>query len=155
MAGTEQGVTEPEATFSSCFGQPFLALHPIRYATMLAQKMARHSAHAWLINTGWTGCSYVSGGKRCSLKYTRAILDAIHDGTLAKESYETLPIFNLKIPTKVNGVPEELLNPAKNWNEGKAKYNGAVMKLAELFIENFKTYQDRATPDVLAAGPKI
>lgn len=155
MAGTEQGVTEPEPTFSSCFGQPFLALHPIRYATMLATKMSQHRANAYLINTGWTGSSYVSGGSRCALKYTRAILDSIHDGSLAKASYESLPIFNLQVPTKVNGVPAELLNPAKNWSQGEAKYKGAVTNLANLFVENFKIYQDRATPDVLAAGPQF
>ncbi|CCK69756.1 phosphoenolpyruvate carboxykinase PCK1 KNAG_0C06640 [Huiozyma naganishii CBS 8797] len=153
MAGTEQGVTEPEPTFSSCFGQPFLALHPIRYAKMLAAKMSEHKANAYLINTGWTGSSYVSGGKRCPLKYTRAILDAIHDGSLAQANYESLPIFNLEVPTAVNGVPHELLNPAKNWAQGEAKYNGAVSNLASLFVENFKIYQDKATPDVLAAGP--
>lgn len=157
MAGTEEGVTEPEATFSSCFGQPFLALHPMRYATMLAEKMAEHSANAWLINTGWTGSSYTSGGKRCPLKYTRAILDAIHDGSLAKEEYETLPTFNLQIPKAVGGdkVPTSLLNPSKNWAEGEAKYAGAVTKLAGLFVENFKTYQDKATAEVLAAGPQV
>ncbi|CAI4046831.1 hypothetical protein SUVZ_11G3070 [Saccharomyces uvarum] len=155
MAGTEQGVTEPEPTFSSCFGQPFLALHPIRYATMLATKMSQHRANAYLINTGWTGSSYVSGGSRCALKYTRAILDSIHDGSLAKASYESLPIFNLQVPTKVSGVPTELLNPAKNWSQGEAKYKGAVTNLANLFVENFKIYQDRATPDVLAAGPQF
>ncbi|AJS51199.1 CCQ_1a_G0025420.mRNA.1.CDS.1 [Saccharomyces cerevisiae] len=155
MAGTEQGVTEPEPTFSSCFGQPFLALHPIRYATMLATKMSQHKANAYLINTGWTGSSYVSGGKRCPLKYTRAILDSIHDGSLANETYETLPIFNLQVPTKVNGVPAELLNPAKNWSQGESKYRGAVTNLASLFVQNFKIYQDRATPDVLAAGPQL
>ncbi|CAI4630057.1 CIC_collapsed_G0035510.mRNA.1.CDS.1 [Saccharomyces cerevisiae] len=155
MAGTEQGVTEPEPTFSSCFGQPFLALHPIRYATMLATKMSQHKANAYLINTGWTGSSYVSGGKRCPLKYTRAILDSIHDGSLANETYETLPIFNLQVPTKVNGVPAELLNPAKNWSQGESKYRGAVTNLANLFVQNFKIYQDRATSDVLAAGPQF
>ena len=155
MAGTEQGVTEPEPTFSSCFGQPFLALHPIRYATMLATKMSQHKANAYLINTGWTGSSYVSGGKRCPLKYTRAILDSIHDGSLANETYETLPIFTLQVPTKVNGVPAELLNPAKNWSQGESKYRGAVTNLANLFVQNFKIYQDRATPDVLAAGPQF
>lgn len=155
MAGTEQGVTEPEPTFSSCFGQPFLALHPIRYAKMLASKMSEHKADAWLINTGWTGSSYVSGGERCPLKYTRAILDAIHDGSLAEESYESLPVFNLQVPTHVNNVPSELLNPARNWSQGEAKYVTAVGKLAGLFIENFKTYQDRATSDVLAASPQV
>lgn len=155
MAGTEQGVTEPEPTFSSCFGQPFLSLHPMRYATMLAEKMHEHSANAWLINTGWTGSSYVSGGERCALKYTRAILDAIHDGSLAKAEFESLPIFNLQVPKAVEGVPSELLNPARNWSEGEAKYQSAVSKLAGLFVENFKTYQDKATSDVLAAGPQL
>ena len=91
MAGTEQGVTEPESTFSSCYGQPFLALHPMRYAEMLADKITKQHADAWLLNTGWTGSSYVSGGQRCPLKYTRAILDAIHDGSLHKAEFETLP----------------------------------------------------------------
>ncbi|GAV52706.1 hypothetical protein ZYGR_0AG06970 [Zygosaccharomyces rouxii] len=155
MAGTEQGVTEPETTFSSCFGQPFLALHPMRYATMLAKKIHEHSADAWLVNTGWTGSSYTTGGKRCPLKYTRAILDAIHDGSLSKADYETLPIFNLHTPTKINGVPDSLLNPAKSWVEGPTKYNSAVKALAVKFTENFKIYQDQATPDVLAAGPQL
>ncbi|CAB4256052.1 similar to Saccharomyces cerevisiae YKR097W PCK1 Phosphoenolpyruvate carboxykinase [Maudiozyma barnettii] len=155
MAGTEQGVTEPEPTFSSCFGQPFLALHPIRYATMLAEKMSKHNANAWLINTGWTGSSYVSGGKRCPLKYTRAILDSIHDGTLAQEQYETLPVFNLQVPTHVCDVPSELLNPMRNWAQGEAKYTSAVKNLASLFVENFHTYEDKATPDVLVAGPQF
>ncbi|GCF01318.1 protein kinase C-like 1 [Zygosaccharomyces mellis] len=155
MAGTEQGVTEPEVTFSSCFGQPFLALHPMRYATMLANKMHKHSADAWLVNTGWTGSSYTAGGKRCPLKYTRAILDAIHDGSLSKADYETLPIFNLHTPTKVSGVPDSLLNPAKSWVEGPTKYNSAVKALATKFTGNFKIYQDQATSDVLKAGPQL
>lgn len=155
MAGTEQGVTEPESTFSACFGQPFLALHPIRYAQMLAKKISEHNADAWLINTGWTGSSYLSGGQRCPLKYTRAILDAIHDGSLAKASFETLPIFNLQVPVSVNNVPSELLNPAKNWSQGTAKYQGAVKSLAGLFVENFKNYQDQATKEVIAAGPQL
>ncbi|AGO11180.1 AaceriAFR292Wp [[Ashbya] aceris (nom. inval.)] len=155
MAGTEQGVTEPEATFSSCFGQPFLALHPMKYATMLAEKMSQHNASAWLINTGWTGSSYTAGGKRCPLKYTRAILDSIHDGTLAKAEYETLPVFGLSIPKAVEGVPSELLNPAKNWVEGESKYASAVSALASKFTENFKIYQDQATEEVIRAGPQI
>lgn len=155
MAGTEQGVKEPEPTFSSCFGQPFLALHPIRYATMLAKRMSQHQANAWLINTGWTGNSYVNGGKRCPLKYTRAILDAIHDGSLAQEEYETLPVFSLQVPTHVNGVPSGLLNPSRNWAQGEAKYTTAVKQLAELFIENFKIYQDKENPEVLQAGPQL
>lgn len=155
MAGTEQGVKEPEPTFSSCFGQPFLALHPIKYATMLAQRMSHHRANAWLLNTGWTGNSYTNGGKRCPLKYTRAILDAIHDGSLAKEEFETLPVFHLQVPKHINGVPSNLLNPASNWAQGDAKYLSAVKQLAQLFIENFKIYQDKENPEVLQAGPQL
>ena len=155
MAGTEQGVTEPESTFSSCYGQPFLALHPMRYAEMLADKITKQHADAWLLNTGWTGSSYVSGGQRCPLKYTRAILDAIHDGSLHKAEFETLPVFNLSIPKAVKGVPSELLNPHKNWSNGPEDYMKAVNDLAKKFIENFKLYEDHATPEVIAAGPSL
>ncbi|SCV06220.1 LANO_0H24740g1_1 [Lachancea nothofagi CBS 11611] len=153
VAGTEEGVTEPEATFSSCFGQPFLALHPLKYATMLAEKMQQHSADAWLLNTGWTGASFVAGGKRCPLKCTRAILDAIHDGSLAKAKYETLTTFNLQVPCHINNVPDQLLNPARNWADGEAHYQKAVRSLGKLFVTNFKKYADQATTEVLSAGP--
>jgi len=154
MAGTEQGVTEPQATFSSCFAQPFLALHPMRYAKMLAEKMSQHNTNAWLLNTGWTGAGAATGGKRCPLKYTRAILDAIHNGSLAKAEYETYETFNLQVPTSCDGVPAELLNPAKGW-VGTASLKEEVTKLAELFQENFKKYSDEATEEVQQAGPTI
>lgn len=154
MAGTEQGVTEPQATFSSCFAQPFLALHPMRYAKMLAEKMSQHNTNAWLLNTGWTGAGAATGGKRCPLKYTRAILDAIHNGSLAKAEYETYETFNLQVPTSCEGVPAELLNPAKGW-VGTASLKEEVTKLAELFQENFKKYSDEATEEVQQAGPTI
>ncbi|SCU77462.1 LADA_0A00584g1_1 [Lachancea dasiensis] len=153
VAGTEVGVTEPEATFSSCFGQPFLALHPLHYATMLAEKMQKHRADAWLINTGWIGASFSSGGKRCPLKYTRAVLDAIHDGSLAKAHYETLPIFNLQVPRHVRNVPDGLLNPAKNWGGGEAQYQNAVRTLGQQFVANFRKYSDHAATEVICAGP--
>ena len=154
MAGTEQGVTEPQATFSSCFAQPFLALHPMRYASMLADKIDQHRANAWLLNTGWVGAGASTGGQRCPLKYTRAILDAIHSGELAKVEYENYGIFNLQVPKTCPGVPEELLNPAKSWT-GKADFTNEVTKLAQLFNENFKKYADQATPAVIAAGPQV
>lgn len=155
MAGTEEGVTEPTATFSACFGQPFLALHPMKYAQMLSDKITEHKANAYLLNTGWTGSSVSKGGKRCPLKYTRAILDAIHDGSLAEAEYETLPVFGLQIPKTVNGVPAELLNPSKNWVEGTGKYDGEVKGLASLFAENFVKYASEATAEVKAAGPDL
>ncbi|KAL8965082.1 MAG: hypothetical protein Q9197_006682 [Variospora fuerteventurae] len=154
MAGTEDGVTEPQATFSSCFAQPFLALHPMRYARMLADKINQHKANAWLLNTGWVGAGATTGGKRCPLKYTRAILDAIHSGALAKGAYEVYETFNLHVPTACPGVPDELLNPKKSWT-GSADFRAEVTKLGKLFVENFKKYRDEATEDVLKAGPDV
>ena len=153
MAGTEDGVTEPQATFSSCFAQPFLALHPMRYAKMLAEKVAQHNANAWLLNTGWVGAGATTGGKRCPLKYTRAILDAIHSGELAKAEYEVYETFNLNVPKKVTGVPDELLNPAKGW-VGVTDFKEEVTKLGVLFNENFGKYSDEATEEVKKAGPQ-
>ncbi|KAK6429891.1 poly(A)-specific ribonuclease [Oleoguttula sp. CCFEE 5521] len=153
MAGTEDGVNEPTATFSSCFAQPFLALHPMRYATMLAKFMSEHKVNAWLLNTGWVGAGATTGGKRCPLKYTRAILDAIHSGELAKAEYETYETFNLSVPKSCPNVPDEVLNPAKAWT-GSTDFTSEVTKLADLFNENFKKYSDQATPEVLAAAPQ-
>ncbi|KAJ3206001.1 Protein kinase C-like 1 [Dinochytrium kinnereticum] len=154
IAGTEDGVTEPSATFSTCFGAPFLVWHPTKYASMLADKMAHHQASAWLINTGWNGGAYGTG-KRISLKYSRAIIDAIHSGELDKAEYDTYPIFGLQIPKAVTGVPAEVLDPRKAWLGTQESYNATVEKLARLFVENFKAFADKADGEVLAAGPKI
>jgi len=154
MAGTEDGVTEPQATFSSCFAQPFLALHPMRYAKMLADKIAHHNANAWLLNTGWVGAGASTGGKRCPLKYTRAILDAIHSGELAKQEYEVYDVFNLNVPKTCPGVPDEMLNPKKSWT-GSADFGEEVTKLGRLFKENFEKYSSEATPEVIKAGPAV
>jgi len=150
VSGTEQGIDAPEATFSACFGQPFLVLHPIRYAKMLAQRMEQHNANAWLINTGWTGQSYLHG-RRCPLRYTRAILDAIHDGSLLNEEYEILPVFQLRIPKGCRGVPTELLNPARAWVGSLMEFERETLQLAELFRKNFMKYHDRdqTTDDLL------
>lgn len=155
MAGTEDGVTEPQATFSACFGQPFLALHPMRYAGMLADKIEHHQANAWLLNTGWVGAGATSGGKRCPLKYTRAILDAIHSGDLAKVEYENYDKFNLQVPKTCPGVPSELLHPQKAWAAGEDKFHEEVGKLAKLFKENFKKYESEATTEAINAAPKV
>ncbi|KND03954.1 phosphoenolpyruvate carboxykinase [ATP] [Spizellomyces punctatus DAOM BR117] len=154
IAGTEEGVTEPQATFSTCFGAPFLVWHPVKYATMLAEKMQQHKADAWLINTGWNGGPY-GVGKRVALKYSRAIIDAIHNGELAKAEYENYATFNLPIPKAVTGVPSEILNPAKTWSGTQESYATTLNKLANLFNANFKTYADKAAPEVIAAGPQI
>ncbi|VUC34316.1 unnamed protein product [Clonostachys rosea] len=155
MAGTEDGVTEPQATFSSCFAQPFLALHPMKYAKMLADKIEQHKANAWLLNTGWVGAGHAQGGKRCPLKYTRAILDAIHAGELSSVEYETYGVFNLQVPKTCPGVPDDLLNPSKAWTAGADSFQNEVVKLGKLFRENFTKYESEATEDVVKAGPQV
>ncbi|CAG8561793.1 10646_t:CDS:2 [Dentiscutata erythropus] len=154
IAGTEEGVTQPEATFSACFGQPFLVLHPARYATMLAEKMKQHSADAWLINTGWNGGAY-GVGERIKLKYSRAILDAIHSGELSKAEYESYDVFNLQIPKLCTGVPSELLNPSRTWKGSEDEFKKTRNSLAEMFTKNFKNYEDQATQEILSAGPVL
>lgn len=155
VAGTEDGIVEPTPTFSACFGAPFLVFHPTKYATMLAEKMSKHAADAWLINTGWVGNSAKNGGKRCPLKYTRAILDAIHKGTLAQGDYETYEVFGFSIPTSVEGVPDEILHPRKSWQGNPEDFTTSLHHVADMFNANFKTFQDQADPVVLAAGPKV
>lgn len=151
VAGTEVGVTEPEATFSACFGAPFLVLHPARYAELLAEKMREHNTHAWLVNTGWSGGAY-GVGERMSLKYTRAIIDAIHAGTLADASTELDPIFGLEIPTECANVPAEILVPKNTWDDKEA-FDKTAGKLASLFAENFKKFAEDTSAEIIAAGP--
>merc|ERR1711988_1751223 len=161
VAGTEMGVTEPQATFSPCFGGPFLAHHPFVYAEILAAKIAKTpGANAYLVNTGWVGGEYGTGN-RCSLKYTRQIIDAIHDGTLANLSdsdFEAMPIFGLKVPkNQIKDVPVDVLHPAKAWAKtglSTSQFEVAAKKLAGLFTVNFEGYADKCTADVVAAGPK-
>ncbi|KAH7065640.1 hypothetical protein B0J12DRAFT_641173, partial [Macrophomina phaseolina] len=126
----------------------------MRYAKMLAQKISEHNANAWLLTTGWVGAGVATGGRRCQLKYTRAILDAIHSGELAKVEYETYEIFNLSVPKTCPGVPNELLNPAKSWTS-MADLKEEATKLGQLFAENFKKYSDEVTSEVLRAGPAV
>jgi len=151
VAGTEVGVKDPEATFSACYGAAFLVWHPMKYAQMLADKMQQHQASAWLINTGWTGGSYGSGS-RIRLAYTRAIIDAIHSGQLAKAPTTVEPVFGLSIPTACPGVPSEILSPRNTWLK-PAAYDAKAIHLAKLFQANFAQYADQATDEVQAAGP--
>lgn len=137
--GTEDGIVEPSPTFSTCYGQPFIVLHPGRYAKMLAERMEKNSVNCWLINTGWTGGKFGTG-KRCPLKYTRAIVDAIHNGSLAKAEYENFPIFNLAIPKAVEGVPSDILNPEKAW-PSKEAFKAELDKLGNMFQKAFAKYE--------------
>lgn len=151
VAGTEQGITEPQATFSSCFGGPFLVWHPIVYAEMLAAKLEEHKSNAYLLNTGWVGGGY-GVGTRIDLKYTRKMVDAIHDESLLDIDCDELPHFGLKIPKSVAGVPSEVLDPRKSWQD-KGAYDAALNKLYELFKDNFVDYADRCPHEVKQAGP--
>ncbi len=152
VAGTEMGVTDPEATFSPCFGGPFMVWHPGKYAELLAQKIDKHKAQVWLVNTGWSGGAYGTGS-RMKLKYTRAIVDAIHSGKLAEAEFATDSIFGVEIPQSCEGVPSELLNPRGTWSDA-AKFDETARKLAYLFKSNFTSYEDGVSEDVKKAGPQ-
>ena len=153
VAGTEKGVTEPKATFSTCFGAPFLPLAPGRYAKMLGDKIARHGARVWLVNTGWTGGPY-GVGKRMKIGHTRAMISAALAGALDMVRFEKDSVFNLDIPTACPEVPSEVLNPRTTWPDGEA-YDRQATKLARMFAENFKAFEGGVTAEVLAAGPTV
>ncbi len=153
VAGTEVGVKDPEPTFSPCFGGPFLVWHPTKYAEMLADKLRKHGAQTWLVNTGWSGGPY-GVGSRIKLKYTRAIVDAIHSGALAKASTVEDPVFGIAVPTSCPDVPSEILMPRNTWVD-KAAYDQKAKKLAQLFKDNFKKYEASASAEVKAGGPKL
>ena len=153
VAGTEVGITEPTTTFSACFGAPFLVWHPTKYAELLAEKMRQNQVNAWLVNTGWSA-GPTGVGARIKLRFTRAIIDAIHDGSLAKANFAKDAVFGLDYPTAVAGVPAEILNPRDAWAD-KAAYDAQAAKLAGLFQENFRKYESQASDAIRGAGPKI
>jgi phosphoenolpyruvate carboxykinase (ATP) len=150
LAGTERGVTEPEATFSTCFGSPFLPLAPHVYAEMLGEKMEQHQTDVYLVNTGWSGGAY-GVGKRMNLPYTRAMVTAALNGSLKDVSYVKDPIFGLSMPTECPNVPSEVLHPRKTWDNGE-EYDTAARNLAELFITNFQKFEN-ASEEIKQAGP--
>ncbi len=152
VAGTEMGITEPEVTFSACFGSPFLVWHPSKYAQMLAERMKKHNTNVWLINTGWSGGAYGTGS-RIKLPYTRAIIDAIHSGELDSASRTRDPVFGFEVINQCLNVPSEMLLPKNTWADTRA-FNDMSKKLGDLFIENFKTYEEGISGAVKAAGPR-
>jgi phosphoenolpyruvate carboxykinase (ATP) len=152
VAGTEKGVTEPKATFSTCFGAPFLPLPPSRYATMLGERIGRHGSRVWLVNTGWTGGPY-GVGKRMKIGFTRAMIRAALSGALDAVSYEGHPIFNLDVPQSCPGVPGDVLNPRDTW-ANKADYDRQAQKLASMFVHNFTAFESTVSPECVAAGPR-
>jgi phosphoenolpyruvate carboxykinase (ATP) len=153
VAGTERGISEPKATFSACFGAPFMAHHPSVYANLLGKKIKEHQVSCWLVNTGWTGGPYGEGA-RIKLSYTRAMVNAILSGELDDAEFDVDPIFGVHVPRSVLGVPDEVLQPRNTWKNPGA-YDEQAHKLARMFSENFKDYEATVEEKVKAAGPKI
>jgi phosphoenolpyruvate carboxykinase (ATP) len=152
VAGTERGVTEPKATFSTCFGAPFMVWDPNVYAKLLGERIARHHARVWLVNTGWTGGAY-GVGSRMKIGHTRAMINAALTGALDNVATATDPIFNLSVPASCPDVPAEVLNPRNTWTD-KSAYDAQARKLAAMFAENFKTFAGTASAEVKDAGPR-
>ena len=153
VAGTEEGITEPSTTFSACFGEPFLPLHPTRYAELLGQKMESSQVNVWLVNTGWSGGSY-GIGSRLSLKYTRSLITAALEGKLENVEYKNHEVFGLAMPTKCDDVPSEILSPRNTW-EDKSAYDLKANELAQAFNNNFDKYSDFANQEMLDSAPKL
>ncbi|NOX85190.1 MAG: phosphoenolpyruvate carboxykinase (ATP) [Chlorobi bacterium] len=154
VAGTERGITEPQPSFSACFGAAFLLLHPTKYAEELIRKMKEHGSKAYLVNTGWIGGAY-GFGKRIDLPTTRKIIDAILDGSIEKAEFETIPYFNLSIPKALDGIDSKIFNPRNLWNYPE-DWDEAAKKLAAQFIENFKHFEDSEEGKrLVAAGPQL
>ena len=152
LAGTERGITEPQATFSTCFGEPFLPLDPMVYANMLAEKIEKYDVNVYLVNTGWVGGPY-GVGNRIKLSYTRALVSAAQNGELAKVEYEQHPIFKVSMPKSCPGVDAEILNPRNLW-EDKAAYDAQAKVLAKKFADNFKRFET-APEELVQAGPVV
>ena len=151
VAGTEMGITEPQASFSACFGSPFLVWHPGKYAELLAEKIKEHNANVWLVNTGWSGGGY-GLGRRITLTNTRSIIRAIHDNLLADVKYETDPLFGLNVPKTCPDVTGSILSPRSTWFNG-SEYDAKATHLARLFKENFKQFEDGVSKEIVNAGP--
>mgnify|MGYP000269700042 FL=1 len=152
VAGTEAGITEPQTTFSACFGAPFMPLHPTYYAEMLGKKMEENEVNVWLINTGWSGGGY-GVGSRMKLGYTRAMITAALEGKLDKVAFTQHELFGLNMPQECDGVPTELLNPKNTW-EDKAAYTKKAQELASAFIKNFKQFEEYANEEIMSGSPK-
>jgi len=154
IAGTEIGLgLEPEITFSACFGAPFMVRHPYEYARMLKQRLQQHDAQCWLVNTGWVGGGF-GVGKRISISYTRAMLNAALDGSLLEVEYQKDPIFGFEVPKTCPNVPDEVLNPAESW-PSEAEYMDKYRQLATRFIDNFRKFAPDCPPEIGEAGPHL
>jgi phosphoenolpyruvate carboxykinase (ATP) len=153
VAGTEMGVTEPTATFSTCFGAAFMVWHPSKYADLLAQRIRQHGVNVWLVNTGWSGGGYGTG-RRMSLTSTRAIIDAIHRGQLSETSTIQDPVFGVQVPTECPGVEQRILQPKQTWLNPTA-YDASARKLTSLFQDNFRQFSEGCSQEIRDAGPRF
>jgi len=153
VAGTEVGVTEPEATFSACFGAAFMVWHPSKYAELLAERIEQNGTSVWLVNTGWSGGGY-GEGERMPLKYTRSIIDSILDGTMKNAPVVKNQLFGFDVPTECPDVPGEIMLPRNTWSDGDA-YDEAERNLAIMFRDNFKQFEEGSSKEILQAGPNI
>ena len=153
VAGTERGVTEPEATFSACFGAAFLTLHPTKYADLLQEKLEKHGCNAYLVNTGWTGGKY-GEGERMSIKETRACIDAVLSGDILQSEFRKDELFGFDVPIELPGVSKQVCNPKESWKD-PAAYDEQSNKLAKMFKENYKQYTGKNVTDYTKFGPKV
>jgi len=153
VAGTEAGIEEPTTTFSACFGAPFLPLHPVKYANMLAEKIREHDVNVWLVNTGWTGGAYGTGS-RMRLKFTRSMVTAALNGELDEVNFTEHEVFGLAMPNSCPNVPTELLNPQNTWSN-KGAYEDKANELANAFVANFEQFASEASEELLAAAPRV
>ena len=153
VAGTEKGITEPRATFSTCFGAPFMVHYPTVYANMLGKLISEHNVCCWLVNTGWSGGTY-GVGSRMKIAYTRAMVHAALHGDLENVSYVTDEIFGLQIPQTCPNVPQGVLMPRETWADSEA-YDETAMHLANMFIENFRQFEKFVPPNILEVSPKL
>ena len=153
VAGTERGITEPQATFSACFGAPFMVQHPNVYAELLGEKIAKHNARCWLVNTGWTGGPH-GEGHRISIRYTRAMINAALNGELDAVEYTPDPVFGIQVPSSCPGVPDEVLQPRGTWRDAQA-YDRQAQQLAAMFVDNFKQFEVEVPESVRAAAPIV
>jgi len=151
LAGTERGIVEPQTTFSTCFGAPFLPLHPSVYANMLGERIEKHNTNVYLVNTGWAGGKY-GVGSRMKLKYTRAMVTAALNGDLEKGEFVLDPIFNVMVPTTCPNVPDEFLSQRRLW-DNDAEYEATAKDLAARFVKNFEKYSNMPK-NIIEAGPK-
>jgi phosphoenolpyruvate carboxykinase (ATP) len=153
VACTEKGVKDPEATFSTCFGAPFMPRHPSVYGNLLRELISRHHVDCWLVNTGWTGGKY-GVGRRMPIRVTRRLLTAALDGSLNRADYRRDPYFGFAVPTSVPGVEPHILYPVKTWQD-KAAFGQTAKRLVDMFTENFRRFEGHVDADVRAAAPQM